>query len=330
MDILETINVILWEINNHLSPIVHFLDRNYILFASLVGIIPLYLLYRRAKAADQNAKAAIENTKIAHQGLTTERLTRAIEQLANDKVHVRMGGVLGLQQIGLTENINEDERRKIAHILVSFIRERAVKKSEISEYGPDLPEHVGVAVVTPRKGLTIETRNSNRNARMDVEAAVNALADIASSLTYRENPDEFKERKHHLCDLRNMDLRDLRFVKADLSFFDFENTDFSGAWLRGTNFNDAQLDLADFNGAWVHGATFKNANISHTKFTTAKYLTQRQVSEAFCVIGYPPFLPQKPPPDSPEGWQLPPDKDRPIDDGKPGEYPDDELWYDKE
>ena len=71
-----------------------------------------------------------------------------------------------------------------------------------------------------------------REWRLDIEAAIRALANIASKL---EKQGYFQQRqnelKYYLCDLRNADLRGLRFDETDFSNFDLAGVDFSGAWL---------------------------------------------------------------------------------------------------
>ena len=64
---------------------------------------------------------------IAEKCLTTGRLTQAVKQIANEDSSVRLGGILGLEQIA---DVHEEERYKIARVLVSFIRKQAAKDSE--------------------------------------------------------------------------------------------------------------------------------------------------------------------------------------------------------
>ena len=290
--------------------------RNLILL--LAGLIGWYFLSRRTQAAE-------DNVRVAEQDLFVEQLTRAMEQLANDKVHVRMGGVLGLEQIALSKNTEVNDRKKIARILVSFIRTRATIGSE--ECTKDLKTS-GVADLG-----TAKNANAYRIPRLDVEAAVNALAQIAYHLEKQEQfREQFNERKCHLCDLQRTDLRGLRFVEANLSNFTLMNADVSDAWMRQADLSGAKLKGATFDRVWLvrtdligadftegdsseSKASFVGTNLSAADFEGAEGLTQEQIDKAYYWVDsrnnkkYPPCnLPDglKPPPNTKE---LPEDED---------------------
>ena len=278
--------------------------RNLILLTA--GVIGWYFLYQRTKTADQSKKAAEKsaeatrkNTEISEQGLTTERLTRAMDQLADKNSSVRLGGILGLEQIA---KIHEEERKKIARILVSFIRTQAAKNSERTTED--------FARCSLSKLETMDDFSAYRAQRLDIEAAVNALASIASELEKQgQFSEEYNEQKVQLCDLQNTDLRGLRFIGADLSKFDLAGADMSGVWLaranlseawlykvhfievrertklrfaklEGANFTGAHLNLVDFhgidhpreakfNGSYLHGAIFTGVTMIKADFSNA-------------------------------------------------------------
>ena len=224
--------------------------RNLILLTA--GLIGWYFLFRR--------------TRVAEQSLTVEQLTHAINQLTNDNLSVRLGGILGLEQIAETR---EEERKKIARILVTFIRTHATKDSD------EVKKHL-----IAYKSSNLETEeefNTYRTLRLDIEAAVNALANIASKLERQgQFRKQYNEAKIDLCDLQNIDLRGLRFVETDLSQFNLAETDMSGAWLAGANLMDAHLYKfrrrnKDFSAKLVHafldGANLSSAHLNYVDFS---------------------------------------------------------------
>lgn len=290
----------------------------------LIASIGWFFFYWRARIADQDAQTAKQNAKTAEKVLTAEQITRAIEQLAHEKPSVRLGGILGLEQVALTQ---KEERVKIARILVSFIRTRSRKNSE--ETRNDL-EKTGFTKLESR-----ETFSAYREQRLDVEAAIPALARVASELEkQRQFGAEYNKSKRYLCDLQNTDLRGLRLDKVDLSNFNFLRTDFSGAWLAFTNFAKAGISLpsasptededitkfigadllgadfssttltgvnfsrstllyAIFNNARLKNASFNKCSIQGTHFENSKDLTQEQIDEAdYSDSGDPPVLPE--------------------------------------
>lgn len=286
------------------------IDRNgtRTLILLLAGIIGWYFLYQRTTTAKQS-------TRIAEQGLTVDRLNRAIEQLASEKPYVRVGGIHGLEKIADT---HEEESKSIARILVSFIRTRATKDSE--ETG-----------LKEKK----EEFDAHREQRLDIEIAVKTLARIASKLKKQKQIERYDDDKYHLCNLENLDLRGLRLEDVNLSEFGLEGADFSGAWLRGVNFTGAHLfrpfgikvlraiffkahlDNVDFTRAYLNHVIFTEAYLTATKFDNvilqnaifdgavvngthfecSQCLTQEQIDKTY-YCGEPPHLP--------DGLELPP------------------------
>ena len=229
----------------------------------LAASIGWFFLYWRAKttdlnveAAEQSAEATRKNAELAEKGLITDRLTRAIEQIAHEKPYMRVGGIRDLEQIADTQ---EEERMKIAHILASFIRTQAVKNYKENEL------------------MMKEEFDAHREKRLDIEIAVTVLSRIASKLEKQKQFEQHSENKYDLCSLENLDLRGLRFEGVDLSKFALEGTDFSGAWLRGANFTNAHL--FKFFGIKILRAIFFRAHLHHANFTHA-YLNHAIFTEA--------------------------------------------------
>lgn len=182
--------------------------RNLILLTA--GIVGWYFLARRTKAAEQDAATARQNAETAEQGLTVERLTRAIEQLASENQSVRMGGILGLKQIA---DSHEEEREKITQILSAFIRK--------------------IATLGPTRKI------EERHKFLDIEAAVEALAKIATP---------FSIDKQLLCEIQGTNLSGLRFFATDLSYFVLTDVNFSNTFFSGVNFEGALFDGVNISG----------------------------------------------------------------------------------
>ena len=299
--------------------------RNLILLTA--GVIGWYFLYQRTKTADQSKKVAEKRAETAEKHLTIERLTRAMEQIAHEKSYVRVGGIRGLEKIAYTE---EEDNVKIAQILATFIQAQAAKNSERTEKN--------IFTYKSSKPEIADNFSLYRSQRLDVEAAVHALANIALRL---ERQGYFEQKnskpKKDLCDLRNTDLRGLQLNKIDLSNFNFLESDFSYASLIKTNFtrsiigniinfkkenmtkfiwtyltdaifSDALVFYTDFSHSTLTNATFDGAHlmgaildeccINQTHFETSKDLTQGQINKTYYLIN-------DSPPFLPEGLKPP-------------------------
>lgn len=212
-----------------------------LLLAASIGWI---FFHWRARSADQDVK-------IAEQGLTADRLTRAIEHLAHDKTSIRSGGIRSLEQIAKSY---EEEREKIIQILSVRIREIAPLDAtkETKEWLQRLEDE------NERKRLATEERYK----RSDVETIAKVLSDIT-----RINP-------YRLCELRDIDLSGLFFAGGN-----FANCFFSGA-----NMSHAIFFDVDFSNANLEGV-----NISRASFILPRGLTQEQANQTFCYKGYEPI-----------------------------------------
>ena len=182
--------------------------RNLILLTA--GIVGWYFLYRRTKAAEEDAESARKNATTAEQGLNVDRLARAIEQLAHEKSSIRLGGILSLEQI--TE-IGMEEQYKIIQILSAFVRDFAQEDGNTK---------------------TIK----ERDMRSDIEEAVIVLAANAQIIG-----GDYKTR---FCNLQFTDLSGLSLSYVDFSYFNLIGSNFSNSLLYGIDFTGARLGKVNF------------------------------------------------------------------------------------
>ncbi|MCY4032091.1 MAG: pentapeptide repeat-containing protein [Hyphomicrobiales bacterium] len=170
----------------------------------LIASIGWFFFYWRARSADHDAKTAKQNAVTAEKGLTTERLTRAINQLASDKQSICIGGIRSLEQIALS---HEEECMKIIQTLVARIIE-----------------------ISSQQHLSKRLRG--RHNHLDAEIAIITLSNITKPLG---------NQKKSLCILANIDLESLHFEQIDLSHFSLVNTNLTAVNFKGVNFTDTKL-----------------------------------------------------------------------------------------
>ena len=159
----------------------------------------------------RRTKTAERNLEIVTEDMAAGRLSRAMDQIGSES-QVRIGEILGLEKILETQ---EEQRKNIAQTLSGYIRCRASKKGN-------------------------STETMNQNERQSIEIAVKFLSRIGACLG---------KDKEKFCDLRETNLRGMRFYGIDLSFFQFSGADFTDANLQKTDFKNAQLDGVDFSSA---------------------------------------------------------------------------------
>lgn len=265
----------------------------------------LYYTWRRISIAQEDLKITQENLKIAQEGQITERFTRAVDQLGNEKIEIRLGGIYALERIS-----NESERDywPIMKILAAYIREKSPikdvsegdKHSKEQEESKLLPTDIQVILelICKREhsfNEKIDLRNSNlRKARLfrahlewadlsgaDIWGADLTDAHLESSQLYRTHLEDASLVRAHLENahmleahlerayLQGIDLKDATLIDAHLEDVHLENAVLVTAFLEETHFDRAHLGGTHFEHAHLKGAYLNNAQLIGTHLEIA-------------------------------------------------------------
>ena len=101
----------------------------------IAGVLGLGIAWWRSRAANLQAQAALEQTELARRGHTTEIFNRAVGQLLDEKLIIRLGAIYTLKAIC------QDDRyfahtRPIIETLTANVRMRVTREG--SELEPDV------------------------------------------------------------------------------------------------------------------------------------------------------------------------------------------------
>lgn len=221
------------------------------LLAQVIGggalLVGLFFTWRSLENARQSLT-------ISQEGQLTERFTRAIEQLGNERsVSIRLGGIYALERIARD---SERDHWPIMEILTAYVRESAPWKSEDDD-------------------------SSSPKRAADVQAVLTVLARRVWS---RENMDQRLDLRRtdlrggilNEAHLENADLRDSHLEGTNLPWAHMNNFTFlQGAHLEGANLNMADLRgvsfaFAHMKGAWLMGADMQLSFLNGGDFEDAK------------------------------------------------------------
>lgn len=185
-------------------------------------------------------------TKVEEQGLITERIIKATEQLGSPEMAVRIGGIYSLWRTAMDSPL-ESDKRNILDILCAFIR----------------------------------MEKNNNPITEDIQTAFNLIGNRNTHLNLKEKYSP-NFNGAHLCKINgsNLDLSNTTFCEANL-----HNAVFRLANLENTIFNKANLEGSTFRDANLTKAQFKKANLvkSHLRDTT---LTNANFSGANIQYAY--------------------------------------------
>ena len=217
-----------------------------IFFAFLVALIAARLFSREDTLPQHiirllKARATEKRVSIAHEGHLTERLTRAVTQLGDDNMAIRLGGIYALERLAKD---SDTDHGRVMDVLTAYVRENALRHAQ------DAPQ----AANTPNTPTT------------DMQA-------ILTVIGRRKTPGN---NRHNA----RLDLNHTRLVGADLKRADLTGADLTGADLTGADLTGADLTDAKLLDANLLGANLLNANLLGANLSGSKYLRAEEVQSA--------------------------------------------------
>lgn len=259
----------------------------------------------------KNFIIAQDNLRVSQEGQITERFTRAVDQLGNDKLEIRLGGIYALERIA---NESEKDYWPIMEILTAYVRKNASLKANTNKKftfismdiqadestTTDVPDVETISIDIQAVLIVIGRRkyffNAGESIRLNLSGTYLRKAILKEFHLERTNfgyahlqyaylgeahleQTVFIESHLENSYIRHAYLENSVFIGAHL-----ENADFSWshleeallikAHMERTVFRYAYLQNADFEGADFEGANFEGAD-----FSGARNLTVDQLSK---------------------------------------------------
>ncbi|XAS78301.1 pentapeptide repeat-containing protein (plasmid) [Dermatophilaceae bacterium Sec6.4] len=160
--------------------------------------------------------------RLAGKGQIADRYTKAVEQLANENVSVKIGGIHGL---GRTVRDAEDYRPVVASILAAYIRDRSIKSQEGDGPCVQCAPHTQKSDVTEALAVLLLLAKEHPTIRaLDLHGTCLAGSDMM--------------RK----DLVDVQLNDACLVGTKLSGTDLRGADFENAVLKNAVLHEARIN----------------------------------------------------------------------------------------
>ncbi|MFN8642630.1 MAG: pentapeptide repeat-containing protein, partial [Candidatus Binatia bacterium] len=225
-----------------------------ILLAAGAILTGLALLWRRVTASE---RAAIDAVRLAEDTQRRERFTRAVGQLADERLEVRLGAIYALEQVA---GESHQQHQPAMEVLCAYLRERSAWDPERPQ-APRLPTDVqAVLTVLGRRATTHE---DGATFRLDLRRTDLRGADLNGVNLERANLFEshLETATMQAARLAHADLRGAWLNNADLVEADLRGADLREAHLDGTYMVEARLEGADLGGAHLAGAYLGGASL---------------------------------------------------------------------
>jgi uncharacterized protein YjbI with pentapeptide repeats len=209
----------------------------------------------------------IITSNLTQEGQITDRFTKAISQLGDPKLEVRLGGIYALERIAKD---SEKDHWTIMEVLTAYVRENA----SITKYKQ-------------------ANKNSSTKKRAKEEVEQKLPTDIQAILTiigrrdkrYEPNRLDLPSTILGKANLRGADLRGADLSEANLSEANLLGANLSGAELFTANLNRANLNRANLFGAFLNGADLSGAYLGDADLSEAN-LSEANLSEASLLGAY--------------------------------------------
>jgi hypothetical protein len=251
--------------------------------------------------------------RVTQQGHITDRYTKAIGQLGDDNLDVRLGGIYALERLAVD---SERDHPTVVEVLGAFVRERS---------SPDRTEKPTVAEVLQLLLANSERRTEDESQgeaptppTFDVQAALSVLgrlparkgvsrgdlsganlaganltgANLAGARLFGTNLSGADLGEANLAGaaFQWANLSDAYLGEANLTGANFDVATLTGTWLRradltgaylgGANLTNANFNRANLSDADLGGATLTDTFLGEVNLTDAKELTQDQIAVA--------------------------------------------------
>lgn len=215
------------------------------------------------RSHDLAVRTAERTAALTEQGQTTDRYTKAIEQLGSDKLDIRIGGIYALERIARDSS---RDRSTIIEVLATFVREHSYDDDVNAPATPDQlqqdPDAVGRFRPDLQAALTVLGRldHSDIPEAVDLTGIRACRADLFGDLSRAALRD---------ADLRAANLAGANLARADLSNANLAGASFFLADLTEAQLADANLAGASLNNACLNNAYLGGANLNDTNLVAA-------------------------------------------------------------
>jgi|GEM_PF-366608 len=247
-DATRDIEKVAWEVENEARKTVAQI------LAGLAAMLAFYFAWRRNQLTEKGHE-------IDRQGQITDRFTKAVEQLGNENMAQRLGGIYAL------ERISQDSERDywpVMEVLCAFVREKSQQREAAKPLDEAAkafttwikePEEKEDKSVAPSSGEETPAKGPEEMPRLaeDLQAAVTVIG--------RRGRVEWEKENGKRIDFTGAILRGVIFKKAELA-----GAIFSGAEMQSANFKEACLQSAELVSTNVQGAIFDNAQMQNAYF----------------------------------------------------------------
>ena len=256
------------------------------LFTAGAAVWTAIAAQKNAQAAQLNAETAQQNLKLAEKtaqenleharaGKITERFSKGVEMLGDEKLEVRLGGIYALERIARD---SQPDHWTVMEVLTAFIREYPNRKVSDQTLAHEAAKTPSDTTQPPQADSYVSRATiEDKKIPTEIQAALMVIG-------RRKWVDE--ETPHQRLDLRKAALKgaelpQMNFLNVELIEANLTEANLTGINLTGANLTGAKLSEANLTGAKLAKADLRRAILARTNLSEAN-LSEANLSEANC------------------------------------------------
>jgi len=175
------------------------------IFGGVAIAIGIYYTWRRITIAEEDLKATQENLIVSQESQITERFTRAVDQLGNPAMEIRLGGIYALERIA---NESDKDYWPIMEILTAYVRKNATFNKSRNNKITYL-------------SMEIQADESTNSEITELEEIPLDVQTILTVIGRRKVPFGFEERNHLVLRFLINSILDCDSTRHFIPFFHF-------------------------------------------------------------------------------------------------------------
>jgi len=205
--------------------------------------------------------------RLNRRGQATDRYTRAIDQLGNEKSDVQLGGIYGLERLA---DESPEDAPQIIEVLSAFIREHSPAVPVVDDERGEERElqRPGAPVIAAFRVLARRGPDETPGTRfLDLSATRLEFVEVNDAwLPYTRLPRaQLMHASLHAANLKACDMSE-----ADLTFAKVTEADMTYVDLRGARLYGAELRVNDFRAAALEKANLETADLAYSDLGNAR------------------------------------------------------------
>ncbi|MDX2240279.1 MAG: pentapeptide repeat-containing protein [Leptolyngbyaceae cyanobacterium bins.302] len=250
------------------------------LAATIFAGVGLYLSYHNGQ---EQQRLAQEEKQLNTERLMTDRFSKAVEQLGNKEITVRIGGVYALERIAKD---SPKDHWTVMEVLTAFVRERSPNRQPAPGTSKSQPPKGKVRELpgVPTDVQSALTEIGSRNVSKETEAQRLDLSRTNLAGAFLDGVN-LQGAFLYSANLQDTNLISANLQKANLSRANLQKANLSRAnlqkaFLDNANLEGTFLDNANLEGAFLGNASLEGAILLATDLRNTEKLTQSQLQRA--------------------------------------------------